>query len=267
MDLRQYAAHVTELTESGTSFVTVTLVSIRGSAPQVAGAKMIVTASDVIAGTVGGGKIEAAAIDEARRSLSAPDSSPCRVVTWNLQRDIGMTCGGEVQLLLELTASDQWPIAVFGAGHIAQALVPLLLTLRCQITCIDPRIEWLDRLPKHRRLTKICTDAMADEVEKLPTNAFIVSMTRGHASDLPVLERVLKTRQAPFVGVIGSQQKASRLRRDLKAADVPEVGIESFHCPLGLKLGNNTPAEIAISIAAQLILVRDQELHETTILK
>ena len=83
-------------------------------------------------------------------------------------------------------------------------------------------------------------------------------MTQGHATDLPVLTEILQTRDAPYVGVIGSPQKASVLRRDLKQDGVADDKINSFVCPMGVPLGNNTPAEISISVIAQILQRRDE---------
>lgn len=250
---------VQKLLDCSQSFVTVTLVDIRGSAPQIVGAKAVVTRSGIEGGTVGGGKIEAAAIDFAQRLL-AEGRQHAELVTWNLQTDIGMTCGGEVKLFFDVYANAAWPIVIFGAGHIAQSLVRLLLNLDCQITCIDTRQEWLARMPDDNKLKKICVQTPSELVAEQPENAFFVLMSKGHATDLPVLAEILANRSAPFVGVIGSPQKASVLRRDLRKYAVSSEKIESFHCPIGLPIGNNTPAEIAISIAAQLLQQRDRLL-------
>ncbi len=247
---------VQKLLDRSESFVTVTLIDIRGSAPQIVGAKGIVTGNGIEGGTVGGGKIEAAAIEHAQRLLS-DGRQHAELVTWNLQTDIGMTCGGEVKLFFDVYATAAWPIVVFGAGHIAQALVRLLLQLDCQVTCIYTRAEWLAKLPEHNKLEKICVDTPRELVASQPENAYFVLMSKGHATDLPVLAEILTHREAPYVGVIGSPQKASVLRRDLKTHGLSPEKIQSFHCPMGLPIGNNTPAEIAISIAAQLLQQRD----------
>ena len=258
-DFYQFTNRISELFDSQISFATITLVNIRGSAPQVIGAKCIVTKDGIEAGTIGGGKIEAAAVVHAQQLLAqGNEQQSCELITWNLQTDIKMTCGGEVQLLFEVIRNDEWPIIVFGAGHISQQLIPVLLTLNCRITWIDPRNDWLAKLPNHRKLRKICTNDMPAEVSEQPPNTFFVLMTRGHASDLPILTEVLKTRTAPYVGVIGSAQKASVLRRDLKNQGISDDMIASFFCPMGKAIGNNTPAEIAVSVVSQLIEVRDQ---------
>lgn len=256
-DILQYHRTLARLIDASSPFVVVTQTAIRGSAPQIAGAKAVVTSEGLECGTVGGGRIEAAAIRKARELLMAPDSGSCLTLTWNLQTDIGMTCGGEVSLLFEVHRPDSWPVAVFGAGHIAQSFVPLLCTLQCRITCVDPRQEWLNRIPDHPRLNKVCVPEPRELVSGFPADTWFVLISKGHATDLPVLQEILTTREPPFTGVIGSRLKARALRRDLTSAGIPQDRIDSFHCPLGLPIGNNTPPEIAVSIAAQLLQVRD----------
>ena len=257
-DIHRHSRRVSSLLRSNTPFATVTLVDMRGSAPQIPGAKAIVTSDGVVEGTVGGGRVEARAIDYAREMLKADDGRSCQFVTWNLQTDIGMTCGGEVKFFFELYLSNDWKIALFGAGHIAQALIPILLEMNCRITWLDNRADWLSRIDDHPKLTKVCSAELKDEVKNLDPRSFFVLMTQGHATDLPVLAEVLKTIEPPYLGVLGSLQKAKILRRDLKEMGLSDEKIESFYCPMGLPMGNNTPPEIAVSILAQLIQVRDR---------
>ncbi len=256
-DVVQHSRTLTKLLDADVPFVIVTLIDIRGSAPQVIGAKAVVSAHSIEAGTVGGGRIEAAAIQHAQRLMAGGDGTNSEFVTWNLQTDIGMTCGGEVKLFFEICSSDAWRIAVFGAGHIAQTLIPMLVQLNCRVTCFDSRPEWLAKLPVHPKLTTLCTAELCDVVKNQPANTFFLLMTQGHASDLPVLTEILEARDAPYVGVIGSPQKAGVLRRDLQAANISSDKIDSFYCPVGVPLGNNTPAEISISVIAQLLQQRD----------
>ena len=257
-DVVQHSHKLNKLVETGTPFVTVTLLDIRGSAPQIVGAKAIVTAAGIESGTIGGGKIEATAIGQAQRLLSANDGTTNELVTWNLQTDIGMTCGGEVKLFFEVHNQAEWPIAVFGAGHVAQVLIPMLVQLHCQVTCIDSRADWLVKLPDHPKLQRKCEPEPRTAVKSLPANTFFVLMSKGHATDMPVLTEILATRDAPYIGVIGSPQKASVLRRELADNGIDPKKQKLFTCPVGLPIGNNTPAEISISILAQLIQKRDE---------
>lgn len=91
-----------DLDLAGAPFVCVTLVAARGSVPQEIGAKMLVTTTDLVAGTVGGGRVEEAARQRAHTLLQEPQTSPCELIHWNLQKDIGMTCGGAVTFLFEV---------------------------------------------------------------------------------------------------------------------------------------------------------------------
>ena len=257
-DFHRHADKLAELLHSAVPFVVVTMVATRGSAPQIVGAKAIIGAGGLIDGTIGGGKVEAAAIRHAQAMLQDEACQHCQLVKWNLQTDIGMTCGGEVQFVFELANRPNWKVAVFGAGHVAQSLVPMLLQLQCAVTCIDSRPEWLARLPRHPRLRTIHTERLEDQVRQLDPRAFFVLMTQGHATDLPILVQILMNTPARFVGVIGSAQKAKILRRDLSNANVPDDRLQSFHCPVGLPLGNNTPPEISVSVVAQLIQERDR---------
>ncbi|HVU18799.1 MAG TPA: xanthine dehydrogenase accessory protein XdhC [Candidatus Didemnitutus sp.] len=249
------------LEREGVGFVLVILADSLGSTPQDTGAKMIVSTSGLLAGTVGGGKVEAKAIELAAALLNQSGSKP-RFVNWSLKGDVGMTCGGSVKLYFEphpaggLGAS--WPIWIFGAGHVVQALVPVLVPLPCALTVCDSRREWLDRLPRARNIRFECAAEPASLVPSIPDNAFVLCLTKGHATDRPVLQRALGERNFPFVGVIGSDAKARILRRELIAGGLSAKQAARFHCPVGLPFGTNHPHEIALSIAAQLVTERDR---------
>jgi xanthine dehydrogenase accessory factor len=246
------------LERDGVPYVLVTLVEALGSTPQDTGAKMIVTAAGRHSGTVGGGKVEAKAIVLAGEILAEPGQPAPRLVNWTLKGDVGMTCGGSVKLFFDPHRPQAWPIVIFGAGHIAQALVPVLTPLACEITIVDSREEWLGRLPSARNLRAIRSDDPASIVATLPADAFVLFMTQGHATDRPILQRALETRDFPFIGVIGSAAKAAVLRKELVETGMPAERAAGFHCPVGLDFGTNHPHEIALSIAAQLVSERDK---------
>jgi xanthine dehydrogenase accessory factor len=254
------------LEKGGTACVLVILTEALGSTPQDAGAKMLVTAAGLHTGTVGGGKVEAKAIALAQEML-AGGAPVARLVNWALKTDVGMTCGGSVKLYFEPHAGGgagaAWPIWIFGAGHVVQALVPVLAPLDCALTVVDPRREWLDRLPRARNLTLIQAEEPKDLVPSMPDHAFLLCLTKGHASDRPVLQAALAGRNFPFVGVIGSDAKAEVLRREMIADGLPPERAQQFHCPVGLPFGSNDPREIALSIAAQLLSERDALKSQT----
>lgn len=252
---------LTALEREGLGFVLVVLVEALGSTPQDTGAKMLVTAAGLHSGTVGGGKVEAKALVLAQEMLATGAGAP-RFVNWTLKTDVGMTCGGAVKLYFEPHLAGgtgaAWPVWIFGAGHVVQALVPVLAPLDCAITVVDPRREWLDRLPRARNIRFVQSDEPKDLVPSMPDQAFLLCLTKGHASDRPVLQRALAERNFPFVGVIGSDAKAEVLRREMMADGLPPERAKQFHCPVGLPFGSNDPREIALSIAAQLLAERDR---------
>jgi xanthine dehydrogenase accessory factor len=241
-----------ELMAAETPLVTVTVVDTMGSAPQDRGAKMIVTTEGLRYGTVGGGKVETKAIGEAQAMLRGETASP-HFVQWQLNKDVGMTCGGVVKLYFEAHNAGRWNVVVFGAGHVANALVTLLVHLDCAVTCIDPRPDWLAKLLESPKLTKVRTDDMPSVVQTLPDDAYVVLMTMGHTTDKPILIEILRTRRFPYLGVIGSDAKANILKKD-----IAEAGVEGeFFCPIGLAVGTRHPYEIAVSVIAQMIERRD----------
>lgn len=264
-DERDYHSQVLSLLEAGLPFVAVTMLDAIGSAPQNPGARMLVTEQGLHWGTVGGGKIEMACLARARELLSEADAPTTQFVEWNLQREIGMTCGGVVRMYFELYVQQTWRIAVFGAGHVAQALVPVLSTLKCQLKCFDAREDWTRRFAPAPNLSVTALPQPKDAVAGLARDTFIVSMTMGHAHDLPILTEALRIKAEdpdafPFIGVLGSPSKAGIIRKDLSKLGFSQELIDFVACPLGLPFGNNEPAEMAISIAGLLLQARDARM-------
>ncbi len=261
MESASFYEQLVALEREGTAFVLVVLADALGSTPQDAGAKMLVTAAGLHTGTIGGGKVEAKAIELATTLLNE-GASASRFVNWTLKGDVGMTCGGSVKLYFEPHvaggAGAKWPIWLFGAGHVVQALVPVLAPLDCQITVVDPRREWLDKLPRARNARYLESAEPANLVPSIPDHAFLLCLTKGHAFDRPVLQRALAERNFPFVGVIGSAAKAKVLQKELIAGGLSAKRAREFHCPVGLPFGSNDPREIALSIVAQLLTERDR---------
>jgi xanthine dehydrogenase accessory factor len=246
-----------DLEKQNINFCIISLIDLRGSAPQDLGAKAVVTKSGLVFGTVGGGKVEAAAIVKAQEILNHQTLNPPLIIKWNLQTDIGMTCGGEVTFLFEHFIPLSWPIVIFGAGHIAQALTRTLSNLQCQITCIDSRSEWTEKLMNVKAITHPHPEQLVREFNK---NTFFISMTKGHAFDVPVLKEIATHfPDCPYVGVIGSEIKGKRIKQELKELGISESFLRKLRVPIGLPLGSNDPFEIAISITAELLQVRDQQ--------
>lgn len=243
-----------KLTDNGTSFVMVTMTGVRGSAPQDIGAKMLVTSEGLYFGTVGGGKVEMHSIKVAKEILTSDDVEP-RTFTWNLQKDIGMSCGGEVTFVFEHHKQSSWPIVVFGAGHVAQAVTRVLSKLNCTVTCVDSREEWIAKL---EGVKGIHHPTPKDVVSTFSPKSFFMSMTMGHAHDVPILLEIFKhAPDCPYVGVIGSDVKGIKIKRELKELGVSDEFLAKLRVPMGLPIGTNQPYEMAISIAAEILQVRD----------
>lgn len=250
-----YVEQFKKLSDQNIPYVLVTLTEVKGSAPQDPGAKMIVTERGLHFGTVGGGKVETKAIQESQNFLKNPKTKHFVTYDWNLQTDVGMTCGGLVTMSFEIVRPMNFKVTVFGAGHVAQAVVRLLCNLKCEVTCFDTRSEWIEKMPSHPRLKSIVTSELATEVKTIEPNSFVILMTMGHAHDSPVLIELMKTDRYPYVGVIGSLAKRNALVKDLNSAGITN---HNFKCPIGLDIGDNSPEEIAISVVAELIQKRDQ---------
>lgn len=245
-----------KLLEDEVAFVVVTQTEVRGSAPQDPGAKMIVTKEGLLSGTVGGGKVEAHAIKKAMSILEEKNKQIPLSVTWNLQKDIGMSCGGEATFLFEHYPGESWPIVIFGAGHVAQALTRILSNLNASITCIDSREEWVSKL---EGVKGIVHPTPKDLVSKFSPKTFFLSMTMGHAHDVPILFEIAKNfPDCPYVGVIGSDVKGIKIKKELLEMGVDQDFLNKLRVPMGLPIGTNHPQEIAISITAELMKVRDE---------
>ena len=254
-----YIEKLAELTRAGAPFVAVTMVDAVGSTPQDAGSKMLASSAGLEFGTVGGGRVERKAIEQAQKMLKGQHDETTAFVEWNLQSDVGMTCGGTVRLFFECINHRLWHIVIFGAGHVAQSLTQLLVTLDCRVTCYDQRAEWLERMADWPQLATVLEADLPSRVAEIPDDAFVLCITMGHRTDRPILEEIFRRgRRFPYLGVIGSHGKRAVMKRELLAAGIPEEVANQFHCPIGLQLGTNQPGEIAVSIAAELIQERDR---------
>jgi xanthine dehydrogenase accessory factor len=258
-DFLAFCEKFLKLHQDKVPLVVVTLTEIVGHAPQNVGCRMIVGASDRLFGTVGGGKIEKTCIDFAQELLKSTDRILPQSKSWNLPRDIGMTCGGEVTFFFEVyQPSTSWRIALFGAGHVVQEIASILVKMDCELTVIDPRQEWLDKLPNSPKLIKILREDMPSVIPELHEHTFVAIITMGHPTDYPIVKRALETRNFPYLGVIGSKVKRIKMNADLRASGMSEERTKQFFLPLGDPIGRNTPPEMAISIISQMLRIRGE---------
>ena len=325
-------------------FAWVSIIESTGSSPRHAGAHMLVQSDGTTVGTIGGGALEARAIDLARDVLQAGES---RLAQYDLTNDdaagLGMICGGAGLLLVDFVShsdpamtslfgaiadlldrggrgtlvtmfpvepSPGWraqrclvleadrtvvgsqtcvalggdalassrrelvvagermrvqveamggrgTVFVFGAGHCAQSLVPLLRAVAFRTVVVDDRAEYAnrDRFPEADSL--VVSPTFEGAVAGLPIDddSYVVILTRGHLHDRTVLKEALQT-EARYVGMIGSRRKVAQTMEALREEGIEAGLLDRVHAPIGLPIGAETPEEIAVSITAELIQVR-----------
>ncbi len=244
----------------------VSVDSIIGSTPREAGAKMLVTA-DAMYGTIGGGNLEYQACRIARDQLELGENGGLR--RFPLGAGLGQCCGGLVNLMFErLDRDSDWSRAavdedfidlyLFGAGHVGQALVQVLLTLPVRIRWIDTRD---DILPKSSpaQVTAICTDTPEAEIDAAPAGAWFLVMTHDHALDQRLCEQILKRDDFAYFGLIGSASKRRNFETRMKRRGLDPKKFEKMTCPIGVDgINGKQPAQIAISVAAEILQVYDR---------
>jgi xanthine dehydrogenase accessory factor len=244
------------LRQSGGSGVLVTVVDTSGSVPQDPGAKLLLTSTGDVFGTVGGGSLESEAIKTAREALKKRRSV---LKQYSLGErgnslgavELGMICGGSATLFYEyLGATDHFYI--FGAGHVGKALLYHLRSRDALITMIDSREDMLERPDG---AVKIHIPDYTDILKKLtvPDGSYIIIATHSHDSDLEVLKCVYSSSWNPaYVGVIASRRKAGTMLKKLLDEVGKGIDLSNLYMPIGLDLGGRSVDEIAISIIAEI---------------
>jgi xanthine dehydrogenase accessory factor len=232
-------------------FVEIRVKETKGSAPRAAGTRMWVSATETH-GTIGGGNLEYTALKIAREMLLSGEAHRSR--KFALGDALGQCCGGAVTL--EFTRKEaiepdpvQMDVALFGAGHVGRELAAILGRLPCRLTWIDPRPDAFPAaVAPNTRV--VIEEEPAWMVDEAPAGACYLVMTHSHALDLGIVERILKRNDVRFVGLIGSETKAAKFRARLKARG---IDASPLVCPIGLVKAGKHPAEVALSVAAQLI--------------
>ncbi|WP_028693807.1 xanthine dehydrogenase accessory protein XdhC [Pseudomonas cremoricolorata] len=235
----------------GEPCVLVTIIEERGSTPRNAGSKMVVSASALF-DTIGGGHLEYKALHIARQLLAEGRSAP-HLERFSLGASLGQCCGGATVLLFEPMISVQAQIAVFGAGHVGRALVPLLAALPCRVRWIDSRAEQFPaQVPDG--VQHIVSEEPLDEVATLPPGCYCIVMTHNHALDLELTAAILKRNDFTWFGLIGSRSKRVKFEHRLRQRGFADPLLARMRCPMGLaEVKGKLPIEIAVSIAAEII--------------
>ena len=241
--------------QQGIPCVMITVLEHRGSTPRNSGTRMLVADGECVA-SIGGGHLEYQAIALAREMLgSDPADSPgrIRIESFALGARLGQCCGGQATLSFEFIGEARYPLVIFGAGHVAKALVPIVSALPFAVTWIDQRAdEFPTQLPPGVA-TRICEDPVG-EIGELPDRAFYLIMTHNHQLDFELCDQLLRRNDVRYLGMIGSATKRKRFDYRLGQRDITPAQLARLHCPVGLAdVPGKHPAEIAVAIAAELI--------------
>lgn len=240
-----------QLDERGEACVMVTVLADKGSVPRDAGTKMLVTRDNIIA-TIGGGHLEYMAVKMAREMLLIGDRHT-KIEHFNLGARLGQCCGGMATLSFEPIGQHQYHLALFGAGHVAKALLHILATLPFRVTWIDEReSEFPDELPAG--VKKLHTDDPVAEVKDMPANSYYLVMTHNHQLDFELAKAILNRTDTAYFGMIGSLTKRKKFDYRLAERGYSKEAIERMTCPIGINaVKGKHPAEIAVSVAGELI--------------
>lgn len=225
-------------------FCLVQVVDSRGPVPRAAGAMMVVTTDGIVSGSIGGGSLEARMEKEALASLNDGKS---RFLNLDLDR-LKMNCGGHVKVLIQPIGVQQ-RLVIFGAGHVGMAVARLFAWQGFAVTMIEPR-ESDEELPRGVTIIRNADDKKMKDL--IDSQTFVVIATSSHTTDQKVLQRVLPL-QPRYLGLLSSPAKWKGIMQALQTKGFDDKDLQKVHAPVGLWIHAETPGEIAISIAAEII--------------
>jgi len=254
--MHEFYDKISELIRSHARIALATIVQTKGSTPRTAGAKMVVFPDGTSYGTLGGGKLEYLVTQDAQEAIRKGESM---LKDYSLlEQDkggIGAMCGGDASVFIEvIKRSDR--LLILGGGHIAMALYLMALEADFSVVVVDQRPEFVskDRFPRAELLLNYSEDdhRLKEIVDK---NTFIVVVTHGHKNDKTAVKNLIDC-EYKYLGMIGSMRKAKQVLEELAAEGVSREKLDRVYAPIGLDIKAETPAEIAVSILAELIQVR-----------
>ena len=216
---------------------------------------MLVYSNGTIHGTIGGGALEKKVIEQA---LEVIKNNAATIVKHNLLNELAMCCGGTVELFIEPIMNKK-KLFIFGAGHCGKALATFAPALDFNVTLIDERYDAFQGIDFPE--CTIIQDHHANAIEQLSfdENTFVVILTFNHAYDREILALTSKKSHG-YIGMIGSSRKVAIAKKNMLASDIlTEKEINKIDMPIGLDIAAITPQEIAISILAKLIEVRNKK--------
>lgn len=247
---------VVRLRRLGQKCALATIVEAHGSIPSYETAKLLVREDGSIAGTVGGGRVEAEVWNAAREAIVT--EKPKRLsfdLAQNAAYDNGLICGGQLEILVE-PILPQPRAFLFGAGHISRSLSKIANLAGFATVVVDDRESFANR-ERFPEADEVFAGEYEEIFPKLGVNetGYIVIATRGHRDDMRVLRWAVGT-PARYIAMVGSKRKVIALVEELEKEGVPPQAFERVFAPMGLEIAAVTPEEIAVSVVAEMIAVR-----------
>lgn len=245
----------------GKSFAFATIIesTVKGT-PRKTGSKMLVLADGTIAGTIGGGRNEKSVI---ARSQKALESGKIEVITYKYFGKEGQSiCGGQIKVLIEPFAEAK-TLVICGGGHIALPLSFLAKLLSFKVVIIDNRPEFANNV-RFPHVDAVMCGSHVEQLSKIKINAstHIMIVTHGHEHDYACLRAVIEA-PACYLGVISSLTKRIKFLDRLKKDGVSGENLKRIRIPAGLDLGSQTPEEIAVSIAAEMVALSNESSQKS----
>ncbi|MBK9283018.1 MAG: XdhC family protein [Sphingobacteriaceae bacterium] len=251
---------IDDVLKANSSCALCTIVSSSGSTPMKTGAKMIVCRDGKIFGTVGGGDLEKKVIENAINVIIQKKSEH---FNHNLLQQHGMCCGGKVSVFIDYVERAK-RLYVFGAGHVGRALSKLASALEFEVYVIDDRKSEQEKISLHK-INKI----QMSYKEILPTlpfdeNTFIAIMTRDHSMDREILGFCIN-KPFGYLGMIGSKRKVEVTKKMFISGGIcTENKFAEIDSPMGIDIHAHAPEEIAVSILAKIIQLKNKEKIKST---
>jgi len=257
--MENFFEKIVELKKSGEPAAFAIVIKIEGSTPRKTGAKMVVLKDGKTVGTLGGGDLEKRVIEEATNAIQ--QGQP-RISSFTLDIEKGnldMMCGGKLDVYIEPILPDD-KLIIFGAGHITRSLAPLMRGAGFQVSVVEdsPDLLQKDKFPETEDLILTDMEQFARDLSSDP-GTYIVLLSRGFSRDKAILIQLIQ-KDFKYIGMIGSLRKINTMREDLQKEGIPEKVFSKLKAPIGLDIGAETPEEIAISIAAEIIAAKKGKL-------
>jgi xanthine dehydrogenase accessory factor len=244
---------VAELTRQGARFVVATITDVKGSSPRDVGTKMLILGDGTIVETIGGGVLEKQVVADALDCLAKGVSRSERYELRDQgEHALGALCGGEATVFFDVHTPDR-TLLIVGAGHVGQALCRFGALLEYRVVVLDAREDMVtpERFPQADR--RICGDpARTAELFDIDEDTSVVIVTHGHVHDKAALRSVIAS-TAGYIGMIGSRNKVRTVFAQLGEEGVSPELLDRVHSPIGLDIGAETPAELALCIMAEVV--------------